>query len=136
MNTESVVNSILLVEDNTYDYKAFSLAMANYPVNIVWCKTAEEAWPILENDPSEFDIVVTDYSLPNLSGLEFSHNIINNNIDIPIVLMTGEGSEYVAVEAMKLGVIDYIVKDINNEYLNRLPLVLSQAIAHFKAGKH
>ena len=59
------------------------------------------------------DCVVLDYSLPDVNGLEFLAEMSagNEGPPIPVVMVTGKGDESVAVEAMKLGALDYLVKD-------------------------
>jgi carbon storage regulator CsrA len=68
------------------------------------------------------DCVLLDYQLPDLDGLEFLHALRCNHAGraIPVILVTGQGSEAVAVEAMKHGARDYVVKQtISPELLQR-----------------
>ncbi len=123
---------ILLIEDNTTDYKAFSLAFQSYPVSIVWYKTAEEGWAIVKQHPTQFDLIVTDYLLPEMTGLDLCKLLLNYQINVPVVLLTGEGDEYIAANAFKSGVFDYIVKDQKNEYLKNIPTYLFQAIVNYQ----
>jgi len=74
----------------------------------------------------DFDVLLLDYRLPGLNALELSKKIRQErNLSIAIVIITGQGDEYTAVEALKLGVDDYIIKREN--YLLRLPSVLMSA---------
>ncbi|MEQ8539224.1 MAG: ATP-binding protein [Coleofasciculus sp. D1-CHI-01] len=58
----------------------------------------------------KFDIVVTDYSLRWSNGLNVLHQVKQQYPDCPVVMFTGTGNEEVAVEAMKSGLDDYIIK--------------------------
>ncbi len=56
------------------------------------------------------DLVLTDMQMPRMSGLEILQLLAQYKVDIPVVMMTAQGSETIAVEAFHLGVKDYIVK--------------------------
>ena len=59
---------------------------------------------------AKIDLVITDFKLPGMSGLEFLQAIKHANGAIPVVIMTAYGSVESAVEAMKLGASDYLLK--------------------------
>ncbi|MEM1581462.1 MAG: response regulator [Candidatus Bathyarchaeia archaeon] len=59
----------------------------------------------------DFDLIILDYRLPGMTGIEFLEMLKGRNITTPVIFVTGRGSERIAVEAMKLGAKDYIVKD-------------------------
>ena len=60
--------------------------------------------------------MLLDFSLPDVTGLEFLNEaMVDGELPCAVVLITGHGNEAVAVEAMKLGVQDYLVKDHVNE---------------------
>ena len=82
-------------------------------------------------DDSSFDLVVTDYKLPGMSGLSLCQELLNHQVSLPLVLLTGAGSEPLAVEALKSGVHDYIIKDPNGGYLNLLPVVLPEVVRQY-----
>ena len=56
------------------------------------------------------DLVLMDYEMPQLSGVEVLRQLRLNNCLVPVILMTSHGSEQVAVEVFRLGVQDYITK--------------------------
>ncbi len=72
------------------------------------------------------DLVISDYSLPDWSGLDALKFIKKHYPFIPIILVTGTQTEEVAVECMKQGALDYILKD----NLKRLPSAVTKAIKH------
>ncbi len=59
---------------------------------------------------AKFDVIVTDFKLPGMSGLEFLHAVKRACGNIPVIMMTAYGSVESAVEAMKAGASDYVLK--------------------------
>src|SRR5215510_11898619 len=125
---------ILLVEDSEHDAVAFHRAFrkASTLCDIALCERAEEALARLYDQAASFDLVVADYKLPGMSGLELYHELRTRNIPIPLVLLTGAGAEYLAVEALKAGVDDYIIKDASQGYIDLLPLVLPEVVQRYR----
>ena len=72
------------------------------------------------------DAIVMDYSLPDIDGLALLSRLHDLVPNVPVIFATGEGSEDLAVAAIKLGAADYVVKD--GDYLRRLPEIVSLAI--------
>ena len=124
---------ILLVEDNEHDWLAFRRAFqkGQVPSEISRCVRAEEALRRLDTDASSFDLVVTDYKLPGMSGLELCQALLEREAPLPLVLLTGAGTEHLAVEALKAGVDDYLIKDPDQGYLELLPLVLPEVVRKY-----
>ena len=63
------------------------------------------------------DLILTDYMMPHLNGLELIEALHAANINTPIILMTAEGSEALAVRALRSGVYDYLIKPITADAL-------------------
>jgi diguanylate cyclase (GGDEF)-like protein/PAS domain S-box-containing protein len=126
--------NILLVEDNEHDRAAFRRAFKEYPATykITECVRAPDALSLIENDHSAFDVVVIDHHLPCLFGLDLCKELLAASVPLPLVILTGSGSERVAVEALKAGVNDYIIKDPDSAYLEMLPMVLTEVTAAFR----
>jgi len=121
---------VLLVEDNEHDRLAFRRALYKNGAGfkITECVRAEEALERLGREVSTVDVVVVDYDLPGMSGLELCRKLLKKGIDFPLVILTGKGSEQLAVEALKAGVDDYLIKDPGQGYLELLPLVLPDVV--------
>jgi len=72
----------------------------------------------------EYDVVLADYRLPGWTGLDALATIQELKLDLPFVLVTGTLGEEVAVECIKRGVTDYVLKD----HLARLPVAVARAM--------
>ncbi|MGA9178251.1 MAG: response regulator [Desulfobacterales bacterium] len=71
-------------------------------------------------------IIITDYLLPGMNGIEFLEALSQKTKDIPVIMITGQGDENVAVRAMKLGTIDYLVK--SGDFFTLLPTVIEKVV--------
>jgi signal transduction histidine kinase len=124
---------VLLVEDDEHDRIAFGRAFrkSQLKCEITECIRAEEALERLRADTSSFDLVVIDHKLPGMSGFELCKTLVVEKITLPLVILTGKGSERLAVDALKAGADDYIIKDPGETYLDLLPVVLLQAVRRY-----
>jgi DNA-binding NtrC family response regulator len=114
----------LFVEDDYVDQLAFKrLVLAErLPWAYEMADTIYGAKAFLKKE--SFDVVVTDFHLPDGNAFD----ILEMGLDVPIIIVTGAGSEQVAVDAMKAGANDYLIKDSDRNYLKILPLTLNKAI--------
>jgi signal transduction histidine kinase len=77
---------------------------------------------------SNYDVLIVDQTLPEGNGLNLVRAIAASG-PLPVTIMvTGTGNETIAVEAMKLGLSDYLVKDLEGGFLNLLPMVIDNAL--------
>ncbi len=125
---------ILIVEDSKHDMIAFRRAFKESQVlcAITEYARAEEALDIIQTGENLFDVIITDYKLPGMSGLQLCKELLARKTNLPLVLFTGVGSEQVAVEALKAGVYDYIIKDNTAGYLKLLPLTIEGVVSKHK----
>lgn len=70
------------------------------------------------------DIIITDYLMPGINGIEFLESLKRDKRDIPVIMITGQGDEKIAVQAMKLGAWDYLVKSPG--FFSLLPSVIEK----------
>ncbi len=118
--------SILLIEDDKLDQVAFARLVEEQELQYD-CKIAgsvSEARAML--DRKVFDIVITDYFLGD--GTAF--DILDSVKDIPVIVVTGTGSEETAIKAWRVGAYDYLIKDIERNYLKAVPITIENAIRH------
>ena len=75
-----------------------------------------------------YDVVAIDQNMPVYDGLEVLRRLAARGPLPPIIMITGTGNEQIAVEALKLGAGDYIVKDADGGYLELLPSVIDRVL--------
>jgi diguanylate cyclase (GGDEF)-like protein/PAS domain S-box-containing protein len=75
-------------------------------------------------DEGEYDVVLVDYEMPVCGGLDVIRTLSSQKARTPTIMVTGNGNERIAVQAIKLGAADYIVKDVEMAYLELLPIVI------------
>jgi DNA-binding response OmpR family regulator len=112
MDEQRVIH-ILLVEDNRDFAKLVDLFLRKHQpekFNVVWKDNGTDALAEIAKG-SEFDVVLMDYFLPGQNGLEITKILQERRINVPIVFLTVNKDFDLAVEVMKLGVEDYLVKE-------------------------
>ncbi|MBK04246.1 MAG: hypothetical protein CL920_08050 [Deltaproteobacteria bacterium] len=78
---------------------------------------------------TDFDIIITDHNMPKSDGMQVIQRLRTElESDASIIMVTGAGSEHTAVEAMRLGADDYVVKDTEGGYLELLPAHIQKLI--------
>ena len=100
--------SILIVEDEAKMRRLLELTLADEGFVTHAAEDAETGLTVLGRE--RIDLVVTDFRLPGMTGLEFLQAIKRINATLPVVIMTAFGSVESAVEAMKQGASDYVLK--------------------------
>ena len=122
---------VLLVEDDLVDRMACRRALAqnpDYEFVLSEAETGREGLQLAHAQKP--DCVLLDYLLPDLNGLEFLAELSNDlgELPVPVLMLTGTGNVLVAVEAMKHGAQDYLLKDVNRQYLELLPTVIQRVL--------
>ncbi len=116
---------VLLVEDNQSDAELTLHALRNgsgFSVSADVTQTAEEFTRQVRTN--RYDIVLADYNLPQWTGMDALRVLRSEDLDIPLILVTGSLGEERAVECLKQGVTDYVLKD----RLTRLPASVRRAL--------
>lgn len=117
---------VLVVDDSTDHRMLMRRALRNAGFTVETAGTADEARERLHQ--SDIDLVLLDYRLPGASGIEVLADIAELPASPSVIMVTGAGNTDVAVEAMRLGAIDYVSKD--SGYLDGLPDVVQRAWRH------
>ena len=108
--------TVLVVDDAAVDRKLVGgLLSKGTGLNVQFAISAEDA---LERLPAIGpSLIVTDLVMPGMSGLELVAHVAGKHPQIPVILMTGKGSEDVAVKALKAGAASYVPKGSLHQYL-------------------
>jgi DNA-binding NtrC family response regulator len=100
--------TILIVEDEPKMRRLLELNLAEDGMTTLSAGDAEAGLKLLREN--SVNLVVTDLKLPGMSGLDFLHAIKRQHAALPVVVMTAFGTVETAVEAMKAGASDYVLK--------------------------
>ncbi|MBD2163371.1 response regulator [Calothrix membranacea FACHB-236] len=125
--------TVLIVDDSPEDREFYRRCLQtdkDYSYSILEATLGQEGLEIWQQHQP--DAVLVDYRLPDLDGLEFIARLPSSTQDLclPVIVVTGQGSEAIAVQAMKAGAQDYLVKE--QIAPQRLQLALKSAIAKVK----
>ncbi len=116
---------VLLVEDDEDDYilvRSMLMESTGGQAKLTWAQTYESG--LKELAPLKPDIALVDFHLGTQNGLELVRAAVAQGCQVPFILLTGQGSYEVDVEAMHAGVVDYLEKSGIN------PLLLERAIRY------
>ncbi|MGF1578493.1 MAG: response regulator [Gemmataceae bacterium] len=93
---------------------------------VTTCRTAADALIVLNQQ--EFDLILLDHNLPDMSGLTLLHTLKEEGLTMPVLLVTGYGDEHLATKAMQAGALDYVAKDLGLNFLEDLPKRVSGSV--------
>ncbi|MCC5874882.1 MAG: sigma-54-dependent Fis family transcriptional regulator, partial [Candidatus Sumerlaeia bacterium] len=134
---EKAAPRILLVDDEKNLVFMLSKILTRHGYEVVIAGDGEEGRKVLEeampdgdrpeeaDQPRPFDVLVTDLQMPKMDGMTLLKHTRENYPDLPVVVLTGHGSIQSAVDAMKIGAVDYLIKPANPE---EILIVLSRAL--------
>ena len=99
------MDKILVVDDNRQiaDFLAYKVLPNLGYKGSVACN-GSRAFQLIQEHHQQLSLVILDWQLPDMTGLDILQQMKNQNLVLPTIIITGEGSEEVAVEALRLGV--------------------------------
>ncbi|WP_339886731.1 response regulator [uncultured Flavobacterium sp.] len=134
---KSEIIDVLYIEHHAADVDFTIRHFAQYAPNIhiKAVSTADEALLKLNTKNAEkYKVILMDYRLPGMDALELIKTIRQQlKLNTPIILVTGQGSEELAVQALKVGANDYLTK--SEDYLIRLPNLIINSYQHWELNR-
>lgn len=117
---------ILYMEDDAGLARILQKTLQRQGYMVDLAENGQQGLAMTEQD--RYDLLLVDYNMPLCGGIEVLRLLTGREHFPPVIMVTGNGNEKVAVEALKLGATDYIVKDVEMGYLELLPLVIDQVM--------
>jgi two-component system, NtrC family, response regulator len=111
------METILVVDDEKNYLLVLKELLGDEGYEVVAAQSASEALNIFQE--TELDLVVTDMKMPGMTGMELLKALKEKDLHLPVIMMTAYGTVEKAVEAMKKGAYDYILKPFDNEALRK-----------------
>lgn len=121
---------LLHVEDSEFDHELVRAQLAQAGLSVEWTRVESEA-EFLAALSGHWDAVICDHNLPDASGLELLARLRERDTRLPFLLVSGEIGEDIAVQAMRAGASDYLLKG----RLARLAPALEQALKSAEAQR-
>lgn len=109
---------ILIVDDDEGLIHFLSRFFSKQGHDVAACTDASSGLNMLAED--QFDLILLDYKMPGLSGLDTLKEIRRLQVRTPVIVMTAYGTTETAIEAMKLGAYDYLLKPFDRAELKRI----------------
>lgn len=120
----NVIFNILIAEDDEGLSRLIEKKLQSTGFNIITVLSGAEAINyVIMNPPA---MMLLDYQLPDMTGKQVIESLKEQKCDVPFIIITGNGDERVAVDMMKLGARDYLVKDTS--FIDLFPTVVKQVI--------
>lgn len=117
---------VLLIDDNPDDRVMVKMELNEVLRAVEYVEVIDENEFALALDRGDFDLVITDFQIKWASGLDILRRVKERNPEKPVLMFTGTGNEEIAVEAMKSGLDDYILK--SPKHFKRLPAAVKTVL--------
>lgn len=108
---------ILVVDDEAGVRYALEALFERAGYQVRSFTAARAALDFFRSQPDDWPVILTDYTMPEMNGLEFLQVLRETSATVTVIMLTAHGSESVAVEAMKCGARDYFTKPFQNDEL-------------------
>jgi CheY-like chemotaxis protein len=127
MSESSKIQTLIIEDEETFLAMLKSVLQSTERFTVTSCESGDQGLEELKK--THFDLVILDDKLPGMSGLNVLQWMHEQKMDTPVIMLTGAGSENLAVEAMKLGAYDYVRKDQFDR--NHFPILASGVYERF-----
>jgi signal transduction histidine kinase/FixJ family two-component response regulator len=121
---------VIIIEDEEGHFQLMQRAITKGLPHTEIHHFAEAETCLQQMDEIDPHVILVDYLIPGMNGLEFLQALKRADRDVPVVIITGHGDEAIAVQALKLGAVDYLVK--SGDFFKLLPGLLTKVIEKCK----
>ncbi|OXH92164.1 hypothetical protein CA831_03810, partial [Burkholderia multivorans] len=108
---------VLVIDDEETLVRLAEDVLADLGYEPVGFSSSEAAWDAVNADPARFDVVVTDHTMPNLTGLQLAARIAGRRADLPVIMCSGFSTASLEREARALGVSMVLRKPLKSRDL-------------------
>lgn len=112
------MENILIVDDDEGLVHFLERFFVKQGYGVHACNSGQSALEAMANE--QFDLILLDYKMPGLNGLDTLREVRRSQIKTPVIIMTAYGSTDTAIETMKLGAYDYLLKPFDRDELQRI----------------
>ncbi|MBS2014462.1 MAG: sigma-54-dependent Fis family transcriptional regulator [Deltaproteobacteria bacterium] len=116
---------VLVVDDEQETCDLLEMSLVRHGFKVTTSTNAQKA--LDEVATQDFDVVLTDLSMPEMSGLDLCERVLGTRPNMPVVVITGQGSLETAIASIRVGAYDFITKPVDPKLLT---LSVSRAIQH------
>jgi DNA-binding NtrC family response regulator len=113
------MKTILLVDDELEILKSLGEILTRFGYQVIAKQAAQEALASVK-DGANIDLVITDYRMPDMDGLEFLHALRQMDSSVPVIMLTAYGAVESYLKSLSLGVFEYVNKPIKAKELGRI----------------
>ncbi len=107
--------SVLVVDDEQETCDLLEMVLGREGIKVTTCTSASSALEMVATH--DFDLVLTDLSMPEMGGLELCERVLGTRPNVPVLVITGQGSLETAIGAMRVGAYDFITKPVDPKVL-------------------
>ncbi len=113
------MNTLLVVDDEKSVRYSFERIFENY-YSVITAEDGKDALNVLDENSNKIDVIFLDVRMPGMNGIEVLKEIRERTKNIPVIMMTAFSDSNAAIEAMKEGAFDYLLKPLRNEQLREI----------------
>ena len=117
---------ILYIEDDAAAAALLKTVVEEYGHQMDIAPTGAEGLAAHTAEP--YDALAVDFQLPDMTGMDVCRKLLLDDPDLPIVMVTGKGDQRLVVEALSLGVLQYVMKDGQAVYTELLPSIITNLL--------
>jgi PAS domain S-box-containing protein len=111
---------VLFIDDEKFLLEMGKSMLERLGYQVTSCQSSLGALKIFQNNPSGFDLVITDQTMPEMAGADLARNMLEVRPDIPIILCTGYSSMINEKSAKALGIKEFILKPITSDLIAKI----------------